>query len=154
MYDREYTIRMGGIDAQLLHFGNARTNADTVVHFPNLKVVAVGDLFSAMPDPDYGAGGSLVEWSPVLAQILKLDFDIVVPGNGPMVSRADLESFKNKLDTFVSRATAPVNSGVAEDQLMARLNTEDLNWGLNFTGDRLRRFYAELSRNKWSLRLP
>jgi glyoxylase-like metal-dependent hydrolase (beta-lactamase superfamily II) len=148
VYDREYTIRMGGIEAQLFHFGNARTNADTVVYFPNLKVVAVGDLFSAMPDPDYAAGGSLVEWSPVLAQIFKLDFDIVVPGNGPMVSRADLERFKNKVDTLVSRATALVNKGVAEDQLMSRLNTEDLDWRLNFTGDRLHRFYAELSRNK------
>jgi hypothetical protein len=101
-----------------------------------------------MPDPDYAAGGSLVEWSPVLAQILKLDFDIVVPGNGPMVSRADLERFKNKVDTLVSRATALVKKGVAEDQLMARLDTEDLDWRLNFTGDRLHRFYAELSRNK------
>lgn len=154
VYDREYTIRMGGIEVQLLHFGNARTNADTVVYFPNLKVVAVGDLFSTLPDPDYSAGGSLVEWGPVLAQILKLDFDIVVPGNGPMVSRADLERFKNKVDTLVSRATVLVNNGVAKDELMAHLNTEDLDWRFNFTGDRLHRFYAELSRNNTLIRYP
>ena len=73
-----------------------------MVYFRNLKVVAVGDLFSAIPDPDFDAGGSLMGWGPVLAQILKLDFDI--------------------------------------------LNTEDLSWRLDFTGDRLDGFYAELSR--------
>ena len=52
-YDREYKVRMGGVEAQLLHFGNAYTNGDTVVYFPNLKVVAVGDLFAATPDPDF-----------------------------------------------------------------------------------------------------
>jgi cyclase len=79
-YDRDYTLRLGGVEVQLFHFGNAHTSGDTVVYFPNLKVVAVGDLFTPnTPDPDFLAGGSLVEWRPVLAQILKLDFDVVAP---------------------------------------------------------------------------
>ena len=43
----------------------------------------MGDLFASTPNPDFAAGGSLVEWGPVLAQILKLDFDIAVPSEGP-----------------------------------------------------------------------
>jgi glyoxylase-like metal-dependent hydrolase (beta-lactamase superfamily II) len=131
-----------------MHFGSAHTSGDSVVYFPNLKVVAVGDLFAAAPDPDYSAGGSLVEWGPVLAQVLKLDFDVVVPGTGPPVSRADLEGFKSKIDTLVSRATMLVKKGVAKDQLMAHLKMDDLGWQLSLTGDRLDRFYAELSRTK------
>ena len=101
-YDRDYKLRMGGVEVQLLHFGNACTNGDTLVHFPDLKVVAVGDLFTAdAPAPDYSAGGSLVGWGPVIAQILKLDFDVVVPGKGPMATRAELEAFKTKIDTLV-----------------------------------------------------
>ena len=75
-------LRLGGVEAQLMHFGNAYTSGDTVVYFPNLKVVAVGNLFASTPNPDFSAGGSLVGWGPVLAQILKLDFDVVVPGYG------------------------------------------------------------------------
>ena len=130
---------------QLFHFGNAHTNGDTVVYFPNLKVVAVGDLFAATPNPDFSAGGSLVGWGPVLAQILKLDFDVVVPGTGPPVTRADLEAFKTKIDTLVSRATGLVKKGVPKDQLMAQLKTDDLGWQLSFTGNQLDRFYSELS---------
>jgi cyclase len=147
-YDREYTLRLGGVEAQLLHFGNARTSGDTVVYFPNLKVIAVGDLFSSTPIPDFSAGGSLVGWGLVLAQILKLDFDVVVPSTGPTVTRSDLEAFKSKIDTLVSRASGLVKKGVTKDQLMAQLKTDDLGWQLSFTPDQLDSFYAELAGTK------
>jgi cyclase len=147
-YDHDFAMRLGGIEVQVMHFGNAHTDGDSVVYFPNLKVVAVGDLFAAAPDPDFSAGGSMVGWGPVLAQILKLDFDLVVPGSGGAVTRADLEAFKTKIDTLVSRATALVKQGVPKDHLMAQLKTDDLGWHFNFTGDQLDHFYAELSDTK------
>jgi hypothetical protein len=84
----------------------------------------------------------------VLAQILKLDFDLVVPNTGPVVTRADLETFKNQIDTLVSRATGLVKQGVPKGQLMAQLKTGDPGWQLSFTGEQLDLFYAELSRAK------
>lgn len=131
---------------QVFHFGNACTDGDAVVYFRDLKAVAVGDLFtSGIPQPDYRAGGSLLAWGPVIAQILKLDFDVVIPGQGRVVNRAELEAFKVKIDTFVSRATALVRKGVAKDQLMAQLETADLGWQASLTGDELDGFYAELA---------
>ena len=65
-----------------------------------------------------------------------------------MVTRADLEAFKAKIDTLVSRATGLVEKGVTKDQLMAQLKTDDLGWRFDFTGDQLDRFHAELSRAK------
>jgi cyclase len=147
-YDQHLTLGLGGIEAQVLHFGNAHTNGDTVVYFPNLKVIAVGDLFAPTPDPDFSAGGSLVGWGPVLGEILKLDFDVVVPGTGPVITRADLEAFKTKVDALVSRAAMLVKSGVPENKLLVQLNTSDLGWRFSFTGERLDHFYAELSRSK------
>jgi glyoxylase-like metal-dependent hydrolase (beta-lactamase superfamily II) len=148
-YDHDFSVHLGGIEVQLMHFGSARTNGDTVVYFPNLKVVAVGDLFTPdTPNPDFSAGGSMVGWGPVLAEILKLDFDVVVPSAGPMVARTDLERFKGKIDTLVSRAAELAKNGVPKGRLMAQLNTDDLGWRLNLTGDRLDRFYNELSGTK------
>lgn len=147
-YDNDYVLRLGGVEAHLMHFGNAYTSGDTVVYFPNLKAVAVGNLFASTPNPDFSAGGSLVGWGPVLAQILKLDFDVVVPASGSVVSRADLVSFKGKIDTLVSRATDLVKKGVSKDQLMSQLKTDDLGWHLTFTGEQLDGFYADLSRTE------
>jgi glyoxylase-like metal-dependent hydrolase (beta-lactamase superfamily II) len=147
-YTREYTLRMGGVEARLLHFGNAHTDGDTVVYFPNLRVVAVGDLFASAPDPDYQAGGSLLDWSPVLAEILKLDFDVAVPGNGPPVSRNDLEAFKARIDTLTARAIKLAGAGVPREQLLAHMQTDDISLPFHLAGDQLARFYAEVSRGR------
>jgi len=148
-YANDYMLRLGGVDIKLMHFGNAHTDGDTVVYFPNLKVVAVGDLFTPdTPDPDFSAGGSLVDWGPVLDQILKLDFDIAVPSKGPMITRDDLVAFKTKIEILVSRARALVGKGVTKYQLLEQLGMEDFGWRFSFTSDDLNRFYAELSSNK------
>jgi len=148
-YDREYKFPLGGVEVQLFHFGNAHSNSDTVVYFPDLKVIAVGDLFTPdTPAADFAEGGSLVNWGPVLAEVLKLNFGVVVPSGGPIVARADLEAFKTKIDTLVSRATELVKKGVPKNELMAKLKMDDLGWRLSFTDDQLDRFYAELSRTK------
>jgi cyclase len=143
-FDREYTLKIGGIEAQLMHYGRAHTGGDTVVYFPNLKVVAVGDLYAALPNPDYSNGGSLVGWGPVLAQIMKLDFDIVIPSAGEPITKADLEAFQTKIDTLVSRATQLVKIGVPKDQFMTRLKTDDLGWRFDFSPNQIDSFYAEL----------
>lgn len=146
-YDQEKTLSLGGIEVQLEHFGKARTDGDTVVYFVGQKTVAVGDLYTAgEPDPDFSAGGSLCNWSETLADVLRLDFDTVVPSDGPPVSRAVLEYFKVKIDMAVSRALALVRQGVPKDQFMARWKTDDLGWRFGFTGAQLDALYAELSR--------
>jgi cyclase len=148
-YEHSYKIRMGGVEAQLLHFGNARTNSDTVAFFPDLKVVAVGGLFSPeAPEPDFSAGGSLLGWGAVLDEVLKLDFDLVAPGNGPMASRADLQAFRMKIEMLVARAQALVKSGVAQEKFAAELQTDDLGWRFGFTAEQWGRFYAELAQTK------
>jgi len=146
-YVRDYVLRIGGVEMQLFHFGNAYTSGDTVVYFPDLKVVAIGDLFTGgLPDPDYLAGGSLVGWGSVLARILELDFDVVVPGKGRTVTRGELEAFKAKIDTLVARARGLVQNGVSRDQLMTQLETADLGWRGNFTAGELDGFFAEVAR--------
>jgi hypothetical protein len=87
----------------------------------------------------------LVGWGLVLAEVLKLDFNVAVPGKGAAVSRSDLESFNAKIDTLVPRATQLVKNGVGKDQLMAQLKTENFGWELNLSGEQLDGFYAELS---------
>lgn len=106
-FEREHLLRLGGIEMRLLHFGPAHTDADTVVHFADLKVVALGHLFMPQaPEVDRQAGGDLAHWSTVLAEVLKLDFDTVVPGAGPLATRADLVAYKARLDAQLARGKA------------------------------------------------
>ncbi|HXP88463.1 MAG TPA: MBL fold metallo-hydrolase [Bryobacteraceae bacterium] len=145
----EYTLKLGGAEVDLYHFGRAHTGGDSVVYFPDLKVVALSDVIGpGAPGADFPGGGSLVEWGPVLASTLKLDWDVCIPGTGDALKRADVETYKTKVDTLVSRAKELVKNGTPKDQLMAQLKTDDLGWRLNLTGDRLDMFYDELSKSK------
>ena len=81
------TLRIGGIEVRSMHFGSAPSCVDSAVYFPNLRVVAVGDLYTSAPAAEFAAGLSPIDWELALTQILTLDFDVAVPGKGPPVCK-------------------------------------------------------------------
>jgi cyclase len=148
-YGRDHVIKLGGVEVEAHHFGNAHTNGDTVVYFPDLKVVAVSDEVTSGkvgPLADYAGGGSFLDWIQTLDNLLKLDFDTAIPGNGNPITKADVEAYRNKIATFVGRAKVAVRNGVPKDQLMAQIKTDDLGWTPRVPNIDL--FYEELSKAK------
>lgn len=126
--DFSLVLMRGRIDAH--HYTAGHTSADAIVHFPGVKAIAAGDLVvAANPTIDYAGGASLGGWIATLDQVLKLDFDTVIPGHGdaPM-SRADVERFRTKLATFLERARAAMKGGATKANLIARIDTKDLGW--------------------------
>ena len=100
-FDREYRLQMGGVEVKMVHVGPARTPVDTVVLFPDLKVLAVGDLYTTVaPSAAMAPAGGLAGWSRALGQALELDFDLVVPSEGPPILRAELGALKARLDAL------------------------------------------------------
>ncbi|MBZ5575153.1 MAG: MBL fold metallo-hydrolase [Acidobacteriia bacterium] len=143
----ETTVRLGGVAVEVHHFGRAHTSGDSVVYFPDLKTVVVSDVVTTGatgPLADYAGGGSFLEWSQVLDSILKLDWDACIPGNGGVLTKADVQAYKAKIDTFVARAKEAVAKGVAPDQLMAQIKTDDL--GFTPRAPDPAAFYAELKK--------
>jgi len=152
-YSTDYAVKLGGVTVEAHHYGRAHTSGDTVVYFPDLKVVAVSDVLgvgnpagSRAPLADYPGGGSLVEWPKVLDQILKLDWDLAIPGNDDPQPRAYVQAYRDNIAKFVDRAKAAVKMGVPKDQLMMQIRADDLPFKINLTGAALDGFYAELSK--------
>lgn len=148
-YAKDYAVRLGGVEVQVHHYANAHTSGDSVVYFPDLKVVAVSDEVTTGatgPLADYGGGGSFLEWSKALDGILSLDFDTAIAGNGNPLTKADVQAYKTKIDTFVSRAKEAIRNGVAKDQLLAQIKTDDLGWMPRVPA--VDPFYDELSKAK------
>ena len=144
-YDKERTVRLGGVEVQAYHFGRAHTSG--VVYYPDLKVVVVSDIVTTGttgPLADYAGGGSFLEWPQTMDAILKLDFDTCIPGNGNPLTKAEVLAYKSKVETFVARAKEAVRQGVSKDQLMVNIKTDDLGWTPRVPNVDL--FYAELTR--------
>ena len=112
----------------LVHFSPAHTSADTIVYFPDLKVVAMGDeLNAANPNIDYAGGGNLAGFINSLDQAMKLDWDRAIPGHGAEPwTKAQVKVFRDKLQTLLDRARASVKAGTAKDQFIASLKLDDL----------------------------
>jgi glyoxylase-like metal-dependent hydrolase (beta-lactamase superfamily II) len=151
-YDRQQTLYFGGVEAQLLHFGNAHTSGDTVVYFPDKKAVALGELYAFPPDPDFARGGSLADWNAVLGEVLKLDFSVAIPAQGPAVNRAAFEAYKARIDTLLSRAAEAVRKRVPKAQFNAELNGElkaaGIDWQVNFSPEQVDGIYAEFPKGR------
>lgn len=97
-FEKDYQLRVGGAEVRVLHVGPAHASSDTVVHFPDLKVVAVGDLVPPEGgEPRVAEGGSLAGWATALDQVLQLDFDLAVPSSGPVLTRSELAAARARL---------------------------------------------------------
>ena len=144
----ERSVKLGGVEVKVLHLGRSHTGGDSVVYFPDVKVVATSDAVTTGtqgPLADYAGGGSFGEWMPVLDAMLKLDFDTAIPGAGPVLTRADVQEFRAKFNTVMTRAAELVRSGVAKEELLKQLKTDDIGWAPRIP--QVDAFYAELSKS-------
>ena len=138
-FDAATTVFLGDAEVQARHFGRGHTNGDAVAYFPDLRTVHTGDLFifgdrldgSALaPFWDFGNGGSAVEWPATLNALLELDFDTVIPGHGPILTKDDVRTFRNKLETVLDRVRGQIEAGATRDDIASRVDTNDLGWPL------------------------
>ena len=130
----------------MLHFGRSHTSGDSIVFFPDLKVVALSDAVTTGgqgPLVDYAGGGSALEWKKVFEDLLKLDFDAAIPGNGPVLTKADVAAYAAKFNTVVDRLTELVKKGTPKEQIMMQLKTDDIGWAPRIPA--IDGLYAELS---------
>jgi cyclase len=135
-YTDKTVVKLGSAKAEVYHFGKGHTGGDSIVYFPDLKVVSGGDVIvGVQPNFDYPNGGSLLEAQKVLAQVAKLKFDTVVPGhsapNSPTMTRADFDAYKQKVDTLVARFKELIKAGTPKEEILAKVKTDDLGWNVN-----------------------
>jgi cyclase len=126
---------LGGKHVQARYYGRGHTNGDAIVYFPDLRVVHTGDLVTvaqpgappATPLIDYPGGGSIVEWTKTLDQVMKLDFDTVIPGHGPVSKKADILTYRNNAEKLRNRVQGLIRQGKTQDDV-AKVMTAEYSW--------------------------
>ena len=122
-FSDQATVHLGGKEVRAYYFGRGHTNGDAVIYYPDEKTIQTGDLFLARTGAaaqklfifvDYAHGASLIEWTRTLDRALALDFDRVIPGHGPVSTRADLVKFKSELEAMRTRLTGLITEGTSK----------------------------------------
>ena len=128
-------VHLGGVEVQLHWLGRGHTNGDTVIYFPDLKTVHTGDLvIDGMPVIDYPGGGSAIEFVKTIDNLLKIDFDTMIPGHGKLMTKEDVRAYRARVDEMNRRMRELVRRGVTKDQLMTlaqartQLRLSELGW--------------------------
>jgi len=123
-------VYLGGVEIQLFYLGRGHTNGDTVIYFPDLKTVHTGDLIiDGMPVIDYDAGGSALEFVKTIDNLLKMDFDTMIPGHGRVMKKDDVRAYRARFAEMNRRMRELARKKVPKDQVQAQLKLDDLGWG-------------------------
>ncbi|HUL81352.1 MAG TPA: MBL fold metallo-hydrolase [Gammaproteobacteria bacterium] len=109
------SLYLGGKTVEIYWLGRSHTDGDVVVLFPQYRVLAAGDMYThgeGLPELiDYAGGGSAKEWPATVDNVLKLDFDTVVPGHGDVSKKADLAKYRDGAQRLWNLATQMTKAG-------------------------------------------
>ena len=132
------TFHWNGDEIRVTHAAPAHTDGDSIVRFVKADVVHMGDLFfnGLYPFIDTGSGGRVDGFVAAADQVLAATGEKTrfIPGHGPLASRADLQSYRDMLETLRDRIAKLKAEGKSRDEVIAAKPTanHDAKWGTGF----------------------
>jgi glyoxylase-like metal-dependent hydrolase (beta-lactamase superfamily II) len=122
VFENEHELRVGDKTVRLIRPGRGHTDGDLVALFVEDRVVHMGDLFfnGRYPNIDLEAGGSVREWAATLDRVLELEFDVVIPGHGPVTDRAGLREFQHFIRQLAELGAQAARAGLSLEETQAR----------------------------------
>lgn len=134
----QLSFHWNGEEIRVFHAEPAHTDGDAIVHFPRSNVIHTGDIFfnGLYPFIDGSSGGSVAGMLQAVDQVLALANagTRIIPGHGPLASRADLVAYRTMLVTVTDRISALIREGKTLDQVVAARPTAEFDaaWGNGF----------------------
>jgi cyclase len=134
-FSTTYKLQANGESLVLQHVPPAHTDTDIYVHFEKSNVILMGDLFFNWMYPyiDPGTGGKIAGNIAACNKILSLadNSTKIVPGHGPLGSKAELAKFRDMLVTSRDRVEQLKSAGKSAQEAVAEKPFADLDpvWG-------------------------
>jgi cyclase len=128
VFTDQTAVFLGGKEVRAYYLGRGHTNGDAIIYFPALRTIHTGDLMAGKtPLIDYPGGGSVVGWTKTLDAAMKLDFDTVIPGHGPVTDRAGLQAYRDNVEKLRNRAAGLIHEGKGQDEI-GKVMTAEFGW--------------------------
>ncbi|MFM9978116.1 MAG: MBL fold metallo-hydrolase [Sphingomonadaceae bacterium] len=119
------SLHLNGDEVRTRHLHNGHTDGDSIVHWKAANVVHMGDLFMnkvSLPFIDIASGGTATGFLAAIEKTLTLidDKTVVIPGHGPLATKADLTAFRDMLRVVIGK----VQTGMGEKKTLAQIQAE------------------------------
>ena len=137
-FAKDVTFHINGDEVFVFHVANAHTDGDAIVHFKKANVIHMGDTFfnGLYPFIDMSSGGNPDGVIAVANRVLELadDNTKIIPGHGPVATKADLKALRDMLVTVTMRVKAMTKKGKSMKEIVAAKPTAEFDekWGKGF----------------------
>lgn len=123
-YEDGLKLHLNGDTVHLIHVANGHTDGDSIVRWERANVLHMGDLFFhrvSLPFIDRGSGGSVQGVIAAAERALALanEQTRIIPGHGPVATRADLAAYRDMLMLIRDRVAAAIEEGQTLEQIQA-----------------------------------
>lgn len=117
-------LHLNGEELRVIHMPAGHTDGDSIVHWTKSNVVHMGDLFflrMSFPFVDSSSGGNVRGVIAAADKVLAMvdDQTKIIPGHGPVASKADLQQYRDMVAQIVSRVEAGIAAGKTLEQIKA-----------------------------------
>jgi cyclase len=135
IYVDNMVLHQGSENLRLVHYGPGDSGGDTVIYFDKANIVVMGNIFSnaSYPSIDSVSGGSVKGIIETVDRVLAATNHKtrIIPGFGPIATRADLQAYRHMLVTVRRRVRSSVSKGETKEQVVAEKPTKDFDaqWG-------------------------
>ncbi len=140
-YDDDVTLHFNGEKITLIHLPSGHTDTDSVVMFDKSNVIHMGDYFfnGGFPFVDLANGGSVRGYLKNVEKVLSwIDDDTaVIPGHGPLATKADLLNFHSVITDTSAAIRAMKSKRMSKRRIIAKgLDPMYESWGRGFISER------------------
>lgn len=119
----DVTFHLNGDDLRVHHVEHAHTDGDALVYWTRANVLHMGDTYfnGILPFIDLESGGSVDGYIAAVEQGLRIanDRTVIIPGHGPVATRANLQAFRDMLVELRGRVAAEIRRGRSLEQVKA-----------------------------------
>jgi cyclase len=125
-------------EVHAFHVPRAHTDGDLIVHFIKGNVMHLGDVYfnGFYPFIDSSSGGTAEGLVAALDRVLLLanDQTKIIPGHGPLATKAQLAAYRSMLATVTQRIKALRSSGKSDEEIVAARPAAEFDaaWGGGF----------------------
>jgi cyclase len=137
-FDREMSVYRNGDRLHIMFAPHAHTDGDAIIHFEKANVIHMGDTFfnGLYPFVDVGSGGNIRGVIAAADRVLAIanDQTRIIPGHGPVASKADLAAYRAYLVDVVGKVEVAMKAGktLAQVQAMKPSAAYDAKYGGKF----------------------
>ena len=118
-------IDLGGTVMQLFFTGRNHSDNSIVMYLPVEKVLFAVDFIpvNAMAFRDF-PDAYMPDWIESLRRVEQIDFDVLVPGHGPLGNKQSVRAFREYLEDLRNQVTVLAREGKSVDEVKRAVNLD------------------------------